>query len=236
MHSDALNSQLCRRWLPRGRTDLIVKTDLFDEAVSDGIYTTLLDHADRVAAVDVSPVVATAAVTRHSTMLAATADVRLLPLRDDCADAVVSLSTLDHFTGPDDVTVALLELTRILRPGGVLILTMDNPSNPVLAVRNSLPFSLTHKVGLVPYPVGRTYDVRTMCRMTEEAGLDVTHVTAIMHAPRMLAIQALRLVDGDRLDTHSRLAGTLMAFEKLESLPTRFVTGHFIAIRATKPF
>jgi hypothetical protein len=112
---------------------------------------------------------------------------------------------------------------------------MDNPSNPVLAVRNSLPYAATHRAGLVPYPVGRTHNIRTMSRLIEEAGLDVTDRTAVMHAPRLAAIQALRLARGGNGATKSAVANTLMAFESLERLPTRYFTGHFIAVRAIKP-
>jgi SAM-dependent methyltransferase len=234
-HSDALNARLLRKWLPSERMNLIVKTDLFDEAVTGGLYTTLLERAVRVAAIDVSPIVVTAARAKHPAMLAASADIRAVPFGNRCADAVVSLSTLDHFESVDDIPLALMEIYRILKPGGVLVLTMDNPSNPVLAVRNSLPYSATHRAGLVPYPVGRTHGIRTMTRLVEEAGLDITERTAIMHAPRMAAIQALRLVPGENGTPKRGVAKTLMAFESLEKLPTRYFTGHFIAVRAIKP-
>jgi SAM-dependent methyltransferase len=235
-HSDALNARLIRKWLPGERMDLIVKTDLFDEAVTGGLYTTLLERAVHVAAIDVSPIVTTAARAKHPAMLAAAGDIRDTPLRSRCADAVVSLSTLDHFDSVDDIPLALMEIYRILKPGGVLVLTMDNPSNPILAVRNSLPYSATHRAGLVPYPVGKTHGVKTMSRLIEEAGLDITDRTAIMHAPRMAAIQALRLARGDHGGPRRTVAKTLMAFETLERLPTRYFTGHFIAVRAIKPF
>ena len=36
-HSDAVNVALIRQWLPRHGLQRILKTDLFDEAVSEGI-------------------------------------------------------------------------------------------------------------------------------------------------------------------------------------------------------
>ncbi len=235
LHSDALNARLINRWLPPERMDLIVKTDLFDEAVTGGLYTTLMRRAKHVAAVDVSPIIASSARAKHPAMLTACADIRDVPLRKGCADAVVSLSTLDHFDSADDIPAALMEIFRMLRPGGVLIITMDNPTNPVLAVRNSLPYPATHRVGLVPYPIGHTHNVRTMTRLIEEAGLDVTDRTAIAHAPRMIAIQALRATGDGGGTGKPVVARTLMAFEALERLPTRYITGHFIALRAVKP-
>lgn len=234
LHSDALNARLLARWLPKQRSSQIVKTDLFDEAVTGGLFPQLAERADCVAAIDVSPRVVAAARRRHPELRAIAADVRNIPLENECADAVVSLSTLDHFNERGDIPTALREVFRILKPGGILILTMDNPTNPVVAVRNSLPFLLTHKAGLVPYPIGRTHSARAMMRLTKEAGLDITETTSIMHAPRLLAIQALRLTDGAGDASHNRIARALMSFERLEKLPSRFFTGHFIAIRATK--
>lgn len=44
-------------------------------------------------------------------------------------DLVVSTSTLDHFTCREDLVTSLEEISRVLRPGGLLILTLDNPLN-----------------------------------------------------------------------------------------------------------
>jgi len=35
-HSDRINTALLRRWLPPNRIDLLLKTDLFDEAIAEG--------------------------------------------------------------------------------------------------------------------------------------------------------------------------------------------------------
>ncbi|HUQ47404.1 MAG TPA: methyltransferase domain-containing protein [Gemmatimonadaceae bacterium] len=214
--------------------DLIVKTDLFDEAVTGGLYTTLLERARRVAALDISPIVALAARAKHPAMLTFGADVRDVPLQDQCADAVVSLSTLDHFDSVEHIPLALREIHRILRRDGMLIVTMDNPQNPILAIRNRIPFSVTHRAGLVPYPIGQTHSIRSMSRLIQESGFDVLDRTAIMHAPRLVAIQSLRFASDNKGRASQALGKTLMAFEMLEKLPTRYRTGHFIAIRAIK--
>ena len=134
-----------------------------------------------------------------------------------------------------DIAAALEEIHRVLRPGGTLVLTLDNLSNPVVALRNALPYSLTHAAGLVPYPVGKTHGPQGARRLVENAGLIVAECTAVMHAPRVVAVPFARLIEkwgGERLqDAVSR---ALLAFERLRPLPTAFVTGHFVAIRATR--
>jgi len=70
----------------------------------------------------------------------------------------------------------------------------------------------------------------------EELGLEVTAESAIAHAPRAPAIwldSLTRRWGGDRL--RGLLLRTYLAFECLESLPTRYLTGYYVAIRARKP-
>jgi hypothetical protein len=52
-HSDRVNAALLERWLPV-RLGTVLKTDVFDEAVSAGLYPALAERADRVVGVDAS--------------------------------------------------------------------------------------------------------------------------------------------------------------------------------------
>lgn len=63
------------------------------------------------------------------------ADGRMLPFPSSTFDVVLSTSTLDHFDERGEITVALTELARVLRPDGRLFVTPDNPANPLLRVR-----------------------------------------------------------------------------------------------------
>ena len=235
-HSDAVNARMIGAWLPPGRVHRILKTDLFDEVVTEGLHKLIEGRADVVIGMDVSTRILAAAAHRHERLSCLGADVRSLPIADGCIDAVVSLSTLDHFDSIDGLRDSLAELWRILAPGGVLLLTLDNFANPVVALRNSLPYALTHAARLVPYPIGKTGGPSRVCRLVEDAGFTVETCTAIMHAPRVLAIPVLnmlgRISDGAFLASVARM---LLGFERLGLAPTRFLTGHFIAIRASKP-
>ncbi len=234
-HSDAVNSLLVERWLPDRELDRILKTDLFDEAVTGGLYPVLSRHAKCVAALDVSRTVIEAAGAKYPKLRTYEADVRALPFESDSFDAIVSNSTLDHFGDRSDITRALIELYRVLKPGGTLIFTLDNATNPIVAVRNFLPYKLTHAARLVPYPVGKTLSSSDARKAVASAGFEVRECTTVMHAPRVIAIPLMNTIEKiGSVSARARLLDLAMAFEKLAKLPTRNVTGHFVAIRAIK--
>jgi SAM-dependent methyltransferase len=229
LQSDTVNSALVRRWLPSpiGR---VLKTDLFDEYVSDGLYAALAERGAQLTGMDASPLVADNVRERFG-IEAVSADVRDLPFADGSFDAVLSNSTLDHFRRAAEVELALGELARVLRPGGRLVLTLDNPINPIIALRNRLPSRLVHAVRRVAFEPGWTCGPRRARRMLEEAGLRVGEVTAVLHAPRT-ALAAIGAGGGRARSLALRIA---LAAEGLERLPTRFLTGHYVALEARRP-
>lgn len=235
-HSDAVNTRLIEQWLPPGRLGKVLKTDLFDEAVSEGVCGTLAPRSDLIVGLDVSPAILSAATREGADVRATAADVRQLPLAPSSFDTIVSLSTLDHFEDRADVQSALSELHRVLKPGGVMVLTLDNLANPVISLRNSIPFRVTYALGLVPYPMGRTFRPADAEKLVTNAGFQVTERTAIMHAPRVLAVPLMGLLSRNGDETGSRLLSrAALAFERLRPLRTKFLTGHFIAFRTVKP-
>ena len=184
--------------------------------------------------VDVSPGVLRAAGARHPWLVQAAGDVRRLPFADDSFDGIVSNSTLDHFANVDELYLSLRELSRVMRPGGRLILTLDNPGNPLVGIRNLLPFKLLNRLGVVPYYVGATVGARQLRRQVEAAGLTVDELTYTLHCPRFPAVLATRLMRRCRIETQERLLRFLMGFERLARLPTRALTGYFVAVSASK--
>jgi len=241
-HSDAVNRALLERWLPAAPRR-VLKTDLFDEAVGEGLYAFLAARAESVCGVDLArPIVAAAA--RHPGLEAAVADVRHLPFADGEFDAVVSNSTLDHFESLADLRAGLAELARVLSPGGTLVVTLDNPANPFVAARGAVPRRLLERlwgrhgalaVRLAPSPLGATCGTRRLRSLLAEAGFEVAETGAVVHCPRALAIAA-----ADLLERHAGRGAqdaflrALRALEGLERLPTRAITGHFVAARAIR--
>ncbi|MEU9044258.1 MULTISPECIES: class I SAM-dependent methyltransferase [unclassified Kitasatospora] len=96
----------------------------------------------RVTGTDISPVAshrAAAEATRRGLALpTAAADMRQLPFPDGRFDVVVCAdNALPHLLTPEDVLAGLGEMRRVLRPGGLLLLT----TRPYDELRRSRPSS-----------------------------------------------------------------------------------------------
>jgi SAM-dependent methyltransferase len=233
-HCDWLNAGMVERYLP-ARCRTILKTDLYDEAVGEGLFPILSVRAQRVVGIDLAASVLHAARARYPALEVRQADVRRLPFETGEFDAVVSNSTLDHFDSPDGVPAALLELNRVLARRGCLLISLDNLANPLVAVRNALPFKLLHRIRLVPYYTGWTCGPRRLRRLLGDAGFDIVEMSAVLHCPRAIAVALGPLVESRlplRLD--QAFLRLLRRFELLARLPTRFRSGYFVVALAVK--
>ncbi len=235
-HSDAVNRRLIERWLPVGGAGTALKTDAFDEAFGTGVTESLAARSDEVWVVDLSPTTMRVAQDRNPRLRAAVCDVRRLPFRDAAFQSVVSLSTLDHFERQAEIEAALDEIGRVLAPGGRLVVTLDNARNPVVGLRNRLPYGWLHRIGLVPYQVGFTLSADGLEQALTRVGFEVHAREAVLHCPRAPAVFLAGLVDrwsGERARrAFLRAAG---AFERLSRWPGRYRTGYFVAVLGVKP-
>jgi SAM-dependent methyltransferase len=224
-------------WLP-DKNSVTLKTDLFEEAIS--AQGPLSDLGNRTIGLDQSLAVVQAAQHRFTQnghrpeMLVC--DLRNVALRTNSVGRILSGSSLDHFEKQSEFSQALSELARVLAPGGVMVLTLDNPLNPIVWLRNHLPFHLLNHLGVVPYFVGKTCSAKEGKQQLEHLGLEVTDVTAVAHAPRAPAIFLTWIGERLKWNSLSVIAGKMMqTFEILQRWPTRYVTGYYTAFRAVKP-
>lgn len=234
-HSDSINQDLLRRWLPARPVERLLKTDVFDESCSHGLLPFLEDRARSVIGIDVSQESLQTTQRRSLRSRLVRADVRGLPFASGSFDCVVSNSTLDHFTSKAQIALSLAELNRVLRPGGTLVITLDNMANPLVWLRNHLPLQWLTRSGIVPYFVGESLGPRALRSHVEGAGFEVAETTAIMHCPRVAAVAAGRLLRSRGERAKRRFLRCLSPFEALGALPTRYLSGYFVAARAVKP-
>ena len=222
-------------WIGGGSRPDLLKTDLFDEVASQGIVPWLLASGANITGIDVAPAIVAEAGARNPGMEAVVADVRSLPFAEASFDVVFSGSTLDHFESAADIQTALGELCRVLRPGGALILTLDNPANPLIWLRNGPLLRLLRRIGIVPYEVGATLGPRSLERAVRAAGFDVVETTAVMHCPRAIAVALAGTLDRLSRSWQEAFLRHLQAWERLERWPTRWLTGHYVAVHAVAP-
>jgi SAM-dependent methyltransferase len=215
------------------RLDLL-KTDLFDEVAGRGVVPWLIESGVHVTGVDLAPQIVAEAVARNPGLEAVVADVRSLPFADASFAVVFSGSTLDHFGVVADIHVALREICRVLRPGGTLILTLDNLDNPVVRLRNGPLLGLLRRIGIVPYQVGATLGHRRLEREVRAAGFEVAATNAVLHCPRVLAVAVAGAMERLGRSWQEAFIRGAASWESLGRWPTRWLTGHYVAIHAVK--
>ena len=228
-YCDTLHLDLLQRWAPSGPVDRVLKTDLFDEAAGDGLVAPLSDLAGQVVGIDLST---TAAVAAHGRGVrdAVRSDVRRLPFADGAFDLVVSNSTLDHLPDVAAIDEALAEILRVTRPGGVAIVTLDNPRCPTVAMRSVLPDRWLRATGLIPYEMGATLSLPALERAVERVGFRVDDRTTYMHVLRVAAVRS-----ANRSRHPDEWVHRALRRERRARRATAQLTGHFVAVRAVSP-
>jgi ubiquinone/menaquinone biosynthesis C-methylase UbiE len=229
----SIHKDLVERWTQGLHPRTVLKTDLFEEAFGqDRVLFDLVPGAAHVVGMDIaSPTVHLA--RKHCSgngFSFLVADVRNLALRSDTFDLVFSNSTLDHFDSQAELRASLGELARTVRPGGLLIVTLDNPSNPLYPVVRWL----SRREG-APFFLGATASADQLALWMQEFGLQVTGQDWLIHNPRLLSTAlflVLRRILGARADAPIRaLLGWFAAMGTL----SRRRTACFLAVCARKP-
>jgi SAM-dependent methyltransferase len=218
-------------WLD-GAGARLLKTDGFDEAC--GFRP--VDAPGGLFLMDVSPRVLAEARRHRSGVLAVACDVRRLAVRSQAFDLVFSPSTLDHFDDERDIETALAELGRILRPGGLLLITLDNPANPILRVRAALHRRTGPVGGLIPFPMGRTLSRPRLAAALARAGFALEESGYAVHMPRIVGLWLGEwAARRGALRTAARLRRLFLRIDRLAArLPTRRLSAHFVVARGRR--
>jgi ubiquinone/menaquinone biosynthesis C-methylase UbiE len=231
-----IHLKLITRWCGNLENKIVLKTDLFEEAHGPDQFLFEIRSEKNIIGMDISSVIARKAQQNAYSLSCSshkflTCDVLKLPFTNNSLDVVISNSTLDHFSEMISITRALSEIFRVLKPGGTLILTLDN--------KNSISYfiSLAKKIFRPdPFYIGKTCSASELHRILQDVGFIVNDMTAVVHgmenhtSAMMGIIQKLNNPLINRIICHF-----LIYMERLEFAKTKYLTGAFIAAKAFKP-
>ncbi|MFC1968417.1 methyltransferase domain-containing protein [Chloroflexota bacterium] len=229
---------LIARWTNIAAGKVILKTDLFAEAQcpSRAFLGNIFKTNCKVIGIDIctkitSQAKTTAAQYASDSTEYVNCDVRQLPFTSNSFDLIVSDSTLDHFHHKDEIITALSEFSRVLKPDGTLIITMDNKDNLTEPL-----FRLWISFGLAPFFIGKTYSIKELKQALARVGLRVMESTAIIHNPRFFTRTIVSLIRHIKLPLFDHwIRRGLVFLDGLENRKMKYLTAQFIAVKATKP-
>lgn len=216
----------------------VLKTDAFEEACGFRHLRRLFDGRTGVL-MDVSPRILARAL--HSTSddpahpIACVTDVRRLGLKPAVFDLILSPSTLDHFSDERDFATSLGELYGALRPGGHLLITLDNPANPILRVRQLVHALVGPVGGVVPFPMGRTLSRAALVAALARAGFEVMDSGYLVHAPRIVGLWLGEWAA--RHGSHAWAGRLRRWFVRWDRTLARVggLSAHFVVVRCRRP-
>ncbi|MBU4149699.1 MAG: class I SAM-dependent methyltransferase, partial [Candidatus Omnitrophica bacterium] len=161
------------------------------------------------------------------------ADVRNLPFKSDVFDFILSSSTLDHFNSENELIKALLELKRVVKPVGSLIITLNNRCN----VNFYLLLKLKKLFGLTAYPE-QFYCSRQLKTIFQKVGLYIqgedysAHIISPVNSTLLLLRKFISKKVIDRI-----ARGSVSFFRWLgKREKTKIFTGWFIALKCNKTY
>jgi len=223
------------KWIGSLRNKKVFKTDLREEAYGeDEILFSLPGKNLNIFAVDIAEETTRKAYLiqkeKGLTQNYITADVRGLPFRNNVFDIILSSSTLDHFTSEDDFLKSIFELKRVMKPGGSLIITINNRCN----YNFYLTLKLEKLLSLKSYPV-QSYSPNKLRKIFKAVGLHIQEDEAIVHiiSPMNSVLLLLRrFIDKEKVD---KMAKSCVSFARwLGRKKTKLLTGWFIALKCVK--
>ncbi len=226
--------RLIKAWDRASGLRTVLKTDLFEEANGeDQLLFDSFRQVPLVVGIDIDEAVVGAARRKSagSGVHSLVSDVRDLPFQDGCLDYVISTSTLDHFEDSREIERSLRELARVLREGGRLLVALDNPWNPLYHV-----LRLVSRAPRFPFRLGKTLSRTQLEECLAKCDLVVLGGETVIHNPRLVSTLLFLLLRRLLGRFSDQPVGWLLAgFGLMRHLPSRQITGCFVAVCAEKP-
>lgn len=122
--------------LENTRNIRILKTDLWNEAKKSETF--FINRKEFKVGIDLSNTISTLAKSKYSHLQVVRANIGNLPFFNGTFDLIWDISTIDHFESPEK---AIAEYHLALKPGGVLLLVVENPfcfSYPITKLQSFL--------------------------------------------------------------------------------------------------
>lgn len=226
---------LIKKWVGNLEGKNVLKTDLHEEAFGeDEILFSLSERGFKIFALDIAEQTTQSAhfvqKEKGFSHQYITADVRNLPFKDNIFDVILSSSTLDHFNLEKDLLKSLLELKRVIKLGGNLIITLNNKHN----INFYLMLKLERILGLISYPV-QFYSIHKLRKIVEEVGLSIQDRSYIVHIVSPLNSILLLLRRCANKNIVDRVAKfSISLFNWLGNRRSKSLTGCFIALNCVK--
>jgi ubiquinone/menaquinone biosynthesis C-methylase UbiE len=185
-------------------------------------------QAGVVVGVDIDPVqIADAAWHRHYSRVGnridlVRSDAEQLPMRAETVDSCFSLCAIEHLMDADR---SCREVSRVLKPGGVFVLTADS--------LGSVPSSFPRDRHAAKYAVNTYYSERSLSSLLERNGFTVESCRSILQSS-LAAAELLDSMDANKPRSFVASARTrrrLLAAEKAEVGGV----GLFVLVVARKP-
>ncbi len=213
----------------------ILKTDLYEESLGhDDFLFDLAKNNENVYGMDISSEMVDMAKERAKKLGVnpnlVVQDARKMTFDDDTFDLIISNSTFDHFPEIDE---AISECGRVLKTGGVLIMTIHNKNNLLLYLLCKIMkfFNKYHS-----FYIEGVYSLREIRALVKQAGLGVTDSTAILHVPPVFPT-LINVVYRSNFNIFKKSIVLLIKIFEIwgrQKIFLNYLTGYLLAVKVIK--